>query len=75
MTDYPFSRRMLETTDWARLVAPPEAWHVTPYAYALKPGDDRWYARIERFMSDVKRDGRLALAVRRHKLTPIAVTD
>ena len=23
MTDYPYSRRMLETTDWARLVAPP----------------------------------------------------
>lgn len=75
MTDYPFSRRMLETTDWARLVAPPETWHVTPYAYAVKPGDDRWYARIERFMSDVKRDGRLAAAAKRHKLDPIAVTE
>ena len=75
MTDYPFSRRMLETTDWARLVAPPETYHVTPYAYAIKPNDDRWYARIERFMSDVKRDGRLAAAVKRHKLDPIAVTD
>ncbi len=75
MTDYPFSRRMLETTDWARLVAPPETWHITPYAYAVKPGDDRWYARIERFMSDVKRDGRLAAAARRHKLDPILVKD
>ena len=75
MTDYPFSRRMLETTDWARLVAPPATWHVTPYAYAVKPGDDRWYARIERFMSDVKRDGRLAAATRRHKLELIAVKD
>lgn len=75
MTDYPFSRRMLETTDWARLVAPPETWHITPYAYAVKPGDDRWYARIERFMSDVKRDGRLAAAARRHKLDPIMVKD
>lgn len=75
MTDYPFSRRMLETTDWARLVAPAETYHVTPYAYAVKPGDDRWYSRIERFMSDVKRDGRLAAAVKRHKLGPISVSD
>ena len=75
MTDYPFSRRMLETTDWARLVAPPAAWHITPYAYAVKPGDNRWYARVERFMSDVKRDGRLAAAAKRHGLAPIAVTD
>lgn len=75
MTDYPFSRRMLETTDWARLVAPPETWHVTSYAYAVRPGDDRWYARVERFMSDVKRDGRLAAAAKRHWLAPIVVTD
>lgn len=75
MTDYPFSRRMLETTDWARLVAPPQTYHVTPYAYAVKPGDDRWYARVERFMSDVKRDGRLAAAAKRHRLEPIAVKE
>ena len=75
MTDYPYSRRMLETTDWARLVTPPTAFHITPYAYALRYGDDAWYARVERFMSDIKRDGRLAAAIRRHKLEPIALTD
>ena len=75
MTDVPFSRRMLETTDWARLVTPPATYHLTPYAYAVQPGDDRWYARIERFMSDVKRDGRLREAVKRHKLDPIAIGD
>lgn len=72
MTDFPFSRRMLETTDWARLVTPPAAYHLTPYAYAVQQGDDRWYARVERFMSDVKRDGRLRDAAKRHKLEPIA---
>jgi len=75
MTDFPFSRRMLETTDWARLVSPTSTYHLTPYAYAMQKGDDRWYARIERFMSDAKRNGTLLAAVRRHKLDPIAVSD
>jgi ABC-type amino acid transport substrate-binding protein len=75
MTDFPFSRRMLETTDWARLVAPPAVYHVTPYAYAMAPGDDAWYARVERFMSDIKRDGRLRDAAIRHKLDPIVIRD
>lgn len=75
MTDYPFSRRMLATADWARLVAPPAVYHLTPYAYAMQKGDDRWHARIERFMSEVKRDGRLLDAAKRHKLDPIVVGD
>jgi ABC-type amino acid transport substrate-binding protein len=73
MTDFPFSRRMLETTDWARLVKPNETYHVTPYAYAMKPGDAAWHARMERFVADVKVDGRLLAAARRHKLDPIVV--
>ena len=43
MTDYPFSRRMLETTDWARLITPDSTYHVTPYAYAMQRGDDTWH--------------------------------
>jgi len=73
MTDFPFSRRMLETTDWARLVKPTTTYHVTNYAYAMLPGDDVWYARMERFVADVKKDGRLLDAARRHKLEPIVV--
>lgn len=71
MTDYPYSRRFLANADWARLVSPVGAYHVTPYAYALKPGDDAWHARLERFVADVKRDGRLLEAAKRHKLEPI----
>jgi ABC-type amino acid transport substrate-binding protein len=74
MTDFPFSRRMLETTDWARLVKPTTTFHVTPYAYAMKPGDDAWHTRLERFVATVKQDGRLLDAARRHKLEPIVVT-
>ena len=75
MTDYPFSRRMLETTDWARLVSPPATYHLTPYAYAMQRGDERWNSRMENFVAAIKRDGRLAEAARRHKLDLIAAHD
>lgn len=71
MTDYPYSQRFLVNADWARLVVPPGIYHITPYAYALKPGDDRWHARVEQFVSDIKRDGRLMAAAKRYKLDPI----
>lgn len=72
MTDFPFSRRMLETTDWARLVAPSAVYHLTPYAYAMVKGDERWHARVERFMAKARSNGQLMAAIRRHKLDPIA---
>ena len=75
MTDYPYGRRMLETTDWARLVSPPTAFHLTSYAYAMVPGDDSWHTRMEQFVADIKRDGRLAAASARHQLEPILVSD
>lgn len=75
MTDFPYSQRMLSTTDWARLVAPPSTYHITSYAYAIQPGDDPWYDRVERFMTDIKRDGRLLEAAKRHKLDPIVKRD
>ena len=73
MTDYPYSQRFLAGNDWARLIAPPKEYHVTPYAYAIALGDDAWHARIERFVIDVKRDGRLKDAAKRHKLEAILV--
>lgn len=73
MTDYPYSQRFLANAEWARLISSPSAYHITPYAYAMLPGDDAWYARIERFMSDIKRDGRLLAAAKRHKLEPIVI--
>lgn len=73
ITDYPYSQRFLAGSDWGRLIAPPGQFHVTPYAYAMQPGDDVWYARIERFVNDIKRDGRLKAAARRHRLEPILI--
>jgi len=73
MTDFPYSRRMLETTDWARPIKPDTTYHVTPYAYAIRPGDERWHARLERFVADIKADGRLRAAAERNNLLPIMV--
>jgi len=73
MTDFPYSQRMLKTTDWARLIKPDTTYHITPYAYALRPGDDRWHSRLEQFVARVKRDGELKAAAERHGLLPIAV--
>lgn len=74
MTDFPFSRRMLETRDWARLIAPTSTYHLTPYAYAMHKGDDTWYERVEKFLDGFRRSGELLKAARRHKLEPIVVS-
>jgi ABC-type amino acid transport substrate-binding protein len=71
MTDFPFSRRMLDNSDWARLVAPPSTYHLTPYAWAMRPGDDRFHARVESLLREIKSDGRLLNSAKRHGLEPI----
>ena len=73
MTDYPYSRRLLDNADWAKLVAPAQPFHVLPYAYAVKPGDEAWLAKLEAFVSRIKADGRLAAAARRHGLETIVI--
>ncbi len=75
MTDFPFSQRMLRTTDWARLVKPDSVYHMTPYAWAMRPDDDRWHARVEQFLVKAKRTGELKASAERHGLLPIAVFD
>ena len=59
MTDYPFGKRMLAKTDWAKLISPNSTYHLTPYSWTLAYGDDKFYNRIEKFISDIKKDGRL----------------
>lgn len=73
MTDFPYSRRMQDQADWARLVSPTGTYHVTPYAWAIAPGDDGWHAYLEGFVARIKQDGRLARAAERHGLSPIVV--
>ncbi len=73
MTDYPYSRRLLDNADWATLIAPPAPFHVLPYAYAVKPGDDEWLATLDAFVQRIKRDGRLDAAAKRYGLGAIVV--
>ena len=71
ITDYPYSQRFLANAGWARLISPPGTYHITPYAYAMKPGDEAWHTRLEAFVSTIKRDGRLLAAAKRHHLDAI----
>jgi len=73
MADYPYSRRLLDNADWARLVAPLKPFFVLPYAYATHQGDPQWLARLDEFVSRVKRDGRLQAAAKRNGLSDIVV--
>ena len=75
MTDFPFSLRMLRTTDWARLIKPEGSYHMTAYGWAMRPGDDRWHARVEDFLGRAKRSGELKAYAERHGLAPIVVLD
>jgi len=68
MTDYPYSRRLLDNADWATLVSPPTPFHVLPYAYAVKPGDAEWLAAMDEFVARIQRDGRLQAAAQRNGL-------
>jgi len=75
MTDYPYSRRMLETTDWARMVAPTTPFNLTDYAYAVAPGEPEFLARINVFIDKMKKDGRLRSIATKHRLDPIVITN
>jgi ABC-type amino acid transport substrate-binding protein len=75
MTDYPYSRRLLDNAEWARLISPPTPFHIIPYAYAVKPGDDEWLARVDDFVARIKRNGRLQAAAQHNGLTEIVIKD
>ena len=73
MTDFPFGKKMIETTDWAKLIVPNETYHITQYAWAMKYGDDAWFDKVEEFMSSIKKDGRLFNAAKNNGLDPIVL--
>ena len=73
MTDYPFAKRMLVNTSWAVLVEPKETFHKTPYAWATKYDDEKFYNKIEEFIKDIKKDGRLLQLAKNNGLEPIVI--
>ena len=46
-------------------------YHLTPYAYAVRPGYEPWQARVEQFVAAIQRDGRLLESACHHKLDAI----
>jgi len=75
MTDYPFGKRMLAKTDWAKLILPKKTYHMTPYAWAMDYENDKFYNRVEQFINDIKKDGRLLDLAKNNGLEPIVKLD
>lgn len=73
MTDYPYSLRMTELTDWAAVIPAPNYMPSTEYAYAFAKGDNSLLLRVDGFLSSVKKDGRLLQFAKQHNLDPIVV--
>ena len=73
MTDYHYSLRMIELTDWAAVIPAPNNMPTTEYAYAFAKGDNSLLLRVEAFLSNVKKDGRLLQYAKQHNLDPIVV--
>lgn len=73
ISDYPYTRRMLLFFDWTVVIEAPSPIAPTSYAYAVRKGDPAWLARVDAFVAEIKRDGRLAQAAARHGLSAIVV--
>lgn len=73
MTDFPYSRRLLDNADWARLVEPPEKFYELPYAYAVRPGDNQWLSYLNDFVKEIKSNGTLTKAAINNGLQQIVV--
>lgn len=73
MTDFPFSRRMLDTTDWARLITPPGSFHMTDYAAAFAPGDKSLQEKFNQLIQASKKNGRLKAIASKYKLESMMI--
>ena len=75
MTDYPYAQRMRFQHDWAVVISPPEPVALTNYGYAVKKGTPAWLGRVNAFVAQIKKDGRLGAAAERHGLALIVVSN
>lgn len=71
MTDYPFARKMLKQSPWAKLISTESTYHLSSYAWVMNYGDDKFFNRVEKFISDIKKDGRLLKYAKKNKLEKI----
>ena len=75
ITDYPYSVKMINKTSWAKLIIPKETFHLTPYAWTMAYGNNNFYNRVEKFIKDIKKDGRLKDITTKNGLEPIIKLD
>ena len=73
MSDFAYTRRMMQMHDWARVIDPPERFGETLYAWALPLNDPAWLGEVNSFVGAVRADGTLARAAARQGLTPILI--
>ena len=71
MSDYPYTRRMVEAGERVRVIEPPARFGETRYAHAVAKGDPEWLAAVDTFVAAAQADGTLARAAQRHGLTPV----
>lgn len=74
VTDYPYGQYLSQSVA-DRAVAPLGDGVLLSYSWSVAAGDERWYARVEHFIHEIKKDGRLLTAARRHRLEPIISLD
>jgi ABC-type amino acid transport substrate-binding protein len=55
MTDYPYSLRMIDLTDWAAVIPAPNTMPTTEYAYAFAKGDISLQMRVDVFLNQIKK--------------------
>jgi len=71
MSDFPYTRRMVVTQEWVRIIDPPPGFGETRYAYAVAKGDPEWLATVDAFVAAARSDGTLAKAAEAAGLTPM----
>ena len=75
MTDYPYSLRMIDLTDWAKVIPPPTTFFETKYAYATAQGDPSLLNRVNAYITSIKKDGRLLRFASQNKLEKLVTSN
>lgn len=73
MSDFPFTRKLVDNLDWVKIISPPKNYHPVDYAYALPKDDPAWQARLDRFIEQALSDGTLRGFATRYGLEPIVI--
>jgi cyclohexadienyl dehydratase len=71
IADFPTALKVHDMFDWAAIVSPSKALSVTPFAYAVLPGDQIWLNYVNLFVDTVKRNGKLESSAKAYHLDPI----